>query len=96
MLLNDFHKNASFHPDMRNYWNTTFTFGKETKDNFINRKVQCRPHIHSLILMSAFRLWRVAGAAAHGGSEIRQDQQHAISDSSAVSTPRRDQARSEM
>jgi len=35
---------------MLNYLNTTFTFGKQTKDNFINRKVQSRPtysFIHS-------------------------------------------------
>jgi len=68
ILLTDFHKNASFRPGMLNYLNTTFTFGKQT-DNFINRKVQCRPYIliHSLILVPAFLLWRVAGAAARGG-----------------------------
>jgi len=44
MLLTDFHKNVGFRPSMLNYLNTTtFTFGKKTKDNFINRKVQCRP-----------------------------------------------------
>jgi len=42
ILLTDFHKNASFRPSMLNYLNTTFTFGKQTKNNFINRKVQCR------------------------------------------------------
>jgi len=50
ILLTNFHKNASFHPGMLNYLNTTFTFGKQTKDNFINRRVQCRPtysFIHS-------------------------------------------------
>ena len=43
ILLTDFHKNARFRPNMLNYLNTTLTFGKQTKDNFINRKVQCRP-----------------------------------------------------
>ena len=33
---------------MLNYLNTTSTFGKQTKDNFINRKFQCRP-TYSLI-----------------------------------------------
>ena len=41
--LSDFHKNTSFRPNMLNYLNTAFTFGKQTKDNFINRKFQCRP-----------------------------------------------------
>jgi len=52
--------------------------------------------IHSLILVFPFPLGRVTRAAALGGSEIPHDQQHAISDSSAISTPRRDQARSEI
>ena len=43
ILLTDFLKNASFPPNMLNYLNTTFTFGKQITDNFINRKVQCRP-----------------------------------------------------
>jgi len=50
VLLTYFHKNASFLPNMLNYLNTTFTFGKQNKDNFINRKFQCRPansFIHS-------------------------------------------------
>jgi len=38
-LLTDFQKNASFYPNMLNYFNTTFTFGKQTKDNFTNIKV---------------------------------------------------------
>jgi len=36
---------------MRNFLNTTFTFDKQTEENFINRKVRCRPtysFIHSL------------------------------------------------
>ena len=43
ILLTDFHEKAGFRPNMLNYLNTTFTFGKQAKDNFINRKVQCRP-----------------------------------------------------
>jgi len=43
ILCTDFHKNASLRPNMLNYLNTTFTFGKQSKDNFINRKFQCRP-----------------------------------------------------
>jgi len=27
---------------MLNYFNSTFTFGKPTKDNSLNRKVRCR------------------------------------------------------
>jgi len=42
MSATHFHKNASFRLNMLNYLNTTFLFGKQTKDNFINRKVQCR------------------------------------------------------
>ena len=38
ILLTDFHKNAHFRPNMLNYLNMTFTFGKQTQDNFINRK----------------------------------------------------------
>jgi len=36
--LTDFHKNAYFRPNVLIYLNITFTFGKQTKDNFINRK----------------------------------------------------------
>ena len=39
ILLTDIHKNASFRPDMLNYLNTTFTFDKQIKDNFINRNM---------------------------------------------------------
>jgi len=75
--LTDFRKNASFRPDMLNHLNTTFTFGKQTKNNFIYRKVQCRPtysFIHSF-LCSLF-LWGVAGAAALCGPETPDDQQN--------------------
>jgi len=33
---------------MLNYLNMTVTFGKQTKDTYINRKVHCRP-THSII-----------------------------------------------
>jgi len=33
---------------MLNYLDTTVTFGKQTEDSFINRRVQCRP-IYSFI-----------------------------------------------
>ena len=39
----DFHKNASFRPNMLNHLNTTFTFSKQSKDNFIKRKFQYKP-----------------------------------------------------
>jgi len=68
ILLTDFHKNASFHPNMLNYLNTTFSFGKQTKHNFIN-KVHCRP-THSFIYVTAFSLGRVAGATALRGPDI--------------------------
>jgi len=48
-----------------------------------------------VILLSAFPLGRVVGAAALG-LELPHGQSIGISDSSAGSTPRRDQARSEM
>ena len=50
IFLIDFHKKASFCPIMLNYLNTTFTFGKQTEDTFINRNFHCRPtysFIHS-------------------------------------------------
>ena len=80
ILLTDFHKNSSVHPNMLNYLNTTFTFGKQTKDSFINRKFQCRPtysfiHSFSCPLLTAFPLGRVAGTAALGGLEIPHNQQ---------------------
>jgi len=77
ILLTDFHRNISFCANMLNYLKTTFTFGKQTKDNFISREFQCTPTyslIHS-ILCPLF-LWRIAGAAALGGPKIAHDQQH--------------------
>jgi len=43
-----FHKIASFRPYMLTLLNTTFSFGKQAKVSFINRKVLCRP-THSFI-----------------------------------------------
>jgi len=63
-FLTHFHKNASFHPNMLYYLNTTFAFGKQTKDNFINRKIQCRPthsFIYSFSCLPPCPLARVAG-----------------------------------
>ena len=51
---------------------------KQTKDNFINKKVQWRPTytlIHLLIIVPGFLLGGIAGAAALGGPEIPHDQQ---------------------
>jgi len=65
-LILDFHKNASFHRNMLGYLNTTFTFGKQTKDNFINRKVQCRCRgMYSFIYSFScpFFPWGESGAA---------------------------------
>jgi len=96
ILLTDFHRNASFRANMLNYLKTTFTFGKQTKDSFINRKFQCRP-THSLIhsILCPLFLWEI-----RGGSSPRRtrntSQSTAIPDSSAGSKPKRDQARSEM
>jgi len=60
---------------MLKYLSTTFTFGKQTKDNFINRKFQCRPtysFIHSFFVPD-FPLGRIGVAAALGGPEIPHD-----------------------
>ena len=75
ILLNHIHKNASFHPKIFNYLNTTFTFGKHTKDNIVNRKGQCRL-AYSFIHFRARRSFGESrGAEALGGPEIPQDQQ---------------------
>jgi len=44
---------------MLNYLDTTFTFGKQSKDNFINRKFQFRP-AYSFIhwFLCQLYLWR--------------------------------------
>jgi len=42
--------------NMLDYLNTTFTSGKQTKDNFINRKVHCRP-THSFIYSFSCQLF---------------------------------------
>jgi len=65
--LSDFHKHASFRAGMHNYLNTTFTFGKQTKDNFINRKFQCRP-TYSFTHFGA----RFSFGESHGGSSPRR------------------------
>ena len=77
ILLSDFHKNASFRPNMLNYLNTIFTFGKQTEDNFINRKFQCTPATHSFTHFRAhFSYGGVAGTAGLGGPEIPHGQLH--------------------
>jgi len=90
ILLTDFHKNASFPPNMLIYLNTTFTFGKQIKHNFINRKVECRPTYS----FTHFRA-RFTYGESRGGSSPRMTGNNprstALSDSSACSTPRRDQ-----
>jgi len=63
--VNAFSQNASFHPNMLNYLNTTFTFGKQIKVNFINRKVDCRP-ARSLIFSFSCPLF------LSGGSRVQQ------------------------
>ena len=92
-ILTDFHKNASFPSNMLNYFNMTFTFGKQIKNNFINRKVECR----STYSFTYFRA-RFSYGESRGGSSLRMtgntSRSTALSDSSAGSTPRRDQARS--
>ena len=89
ILLTDFHKNASFRPNILNYLNTTFAFGKQTNDNFINRKFQFRlayscTHFHASFTFGESR----------GGSSPRMtrntSRSREISDNSAGSTPRRD------
>jgi len=64
-----------FRPNVLNYLNATFTFGKLTKDNFINRKVQCRP-IYSLIHLFScpLFLWEGSREQQHH-EEIALDQQ---------------------
>ena len=97
ILLTQFHKNASSRPNMLDYLNTTFTFGKQTKDNFINSKVQICWCIYSFIYSFSCPLFL---RESRGGSSPRRTRNTSrstkISESSAGSTPRRDQARSEM
>jgi len=96
ILLNHIHKNAVFRPNILNYLNTAFTFGKRTKDTFINRTIQyVYEFTDSLIFVPAF-FW----GEGHGGSSPNRtrntSRSTAISNGSACSTPRRDQERSEM
>jgi len=89
ILLTHFHKNASFRPNMLDYLNTTFTFDKQTKDNFINRTVQCIGlNTHSF---ARFRAGCFIGENRGGSSPRTRNTSRltAISDSSACSTPRR-------
>jgi len=96
ILLTHFHKNASFRPNMLNCWNTTFTFGKWTKDNFINRTVQCRRTCSFIYSFSGpLFLFRESW-----GSSLRRTRNTSrstpISDSSGGTTSRRYQTKSEM
>jgi len=81
---------------MLNYFSTTFTFGKQTKDKFINQFEYVGVHTHSF---THFRALFSIGEI-RGGSSPRRTRNTsrltAISDSSAGSTLRRAQARSEM
>ena len=81
ILLPNFHKNASFRPNLLDYLNATLVFGKQTKDNFINRKFQIEtfnvgPHTHSFTHFCArFSFGGVARAATLGGPNMPHDQQ---------------------
>jgi len=96
IFLTDFRKKASFHPTGLNHLNTTFTFGKQTKDTFINRNSQCRPTYSFIHLFSC----PIFLGKSRGGSSTRRtrntSRSRAISGSSACSTPRWYQARLEM
>jgi len=73
--LTDFHKIAGFRPYMLVYLNSTFTFAKQAKDNFIRRKFQCKPTDAFIQLFSGhFPLRRVVGAATSGGTNVGHDQ----------------------
>ena len=54
------------------YLNTTFTFGKKTNDNFINRNFQCP---YSFIFVPILPLGKVAETTVLGGPEIPHYQQ---------------------
>ena len=77
ILLIDFYKSANVRPNMLNYLKSTFTCGKQTKDNFINIKIQYRPaylFIHSF--SCPFCLWGESReTVALGRPEILHDQQ---------------------
>ena len=96
IFLIDFRKNANFCPNMLNYLNTTLTFGKQTKDTFINRNFHCRPRYS---FVHSFSCPLFPGESRGGNIRRRTrntSRSTAISDSSAGSTPRWDQARSVM
>ena len=93
--LTDLHKNASFHLNMLIYLNTTSIFCKQTKDNFINRMVQCRPTYSITHFRASFSFGEIRGGSSPTKTR-NTSRSTAISDSSGDSTPRRYQARSEM
>ena len=74
ILLTHFHKHASFRPNMFPYLNTTFTFAKQTIDNFTNVKFQYRPAYSFIHFRAQFSFGRVAGAAAPGRPKIPHNQ----------------------
>jgi len=91
-ILTDFHKSATFRPNILYYLNAIFTFGKQTKDNFINRKFQCRPtysFTHLRVRFSFIESWGRSPRRTRKNSRST-----AISGSSVGSTPRRDQVSS--
>jgi len=74
---------------MRNYLNTTFTFGKQINDKFINRKVQCRPQ-HQFIFSFLCPIFLWGESRGQNSRRTRNTPRStAISDSSAGSAPRR-------
>jgi len=87
ILFTHFYKNASFQPNMRNYLNTTFTFGKQINDKFINRKVQCRPQ-HQFIFSFLCPIFLWGESRGQNSRRTRNTPRStAISDSSAGSGP---------
>jgi len=62
--LTDFRKKACFRPNVLNYLNKTFTFGKHTKDSDRNRNFQRRP-AHSFIhFRDRFSLGETCGGSS--------------------------------
>jgi len=96
ILVTHFHKNASFRPNMLKCSNTKLTFGKQTKENFINRKAQYR-RTCSFIYSLSCPLFLFRESRGSSPRRTRNSSRSiGISNSSAGSTPRRHQARSEM
>jgi len=75
LTFNWFSQNRKFPSKYAYYLNSAFTFGKQTKDNFINRKFQCRSTYSFTHFRAHFSLGRVAGAAILGGPNMPHDQQ---------------------